>query len=94
MYFENFDGDYIYSPSVSGLGGIMQPHNPMLSAVYKMSPLLPSDMFTPTTDMTVGMPDRDETLSGMQFNDPALCGFGSVQDAISTLSIVDLLSRA
>lgn len=94
MYFENFDGDYIYSPSVSGLGGIMQPHNPMLGATYRMSPLLPSDIFTPTTDMTVNMPDRDATLSGMQFDDQSLCGFGSVQDAISTLSIVDLLSRA
>lgn len=94
MYFENFDGDYIYSPSVSGLGGIMQPHNPMLGATYRMSPLLPSDMFTPVSDMTVNMPDRDATLSGMQFDDQSLCGFGSVQDAISTLSIVDLLSRA
>jgi len=94
MYFENFDGDYIYSPSVSGLGGIMQPHNPMLGSAYKMSPLLPGDMFTPTTAMQVGMPDQNAVLSGMQFNDQSLCGFGAIQDAISTLSIVDLLTRA
>jgi hypothetical protein len=94
MYFENADGNYVYSPSVTGLSGIMQPHNPMLGATYRMSPLLPSDMFTPTSAMNVGMPDQSGILSGMQFDDQSLCGFGSVQDAISTLSIVDLLTRA
>jgi len=94
MYFENADGNYIYSPSVTGLGGIMQPHNPMLGATYRMLPLLPGDMFTPTDAMNVGMPDQNAVLSGMQFNNESLCGFGAVQDAISTLSIVDLLTRA
>jgi len=94
MYFENADGNYIYSPSVTGLDGIMQPHNPMLGATYRMSPLLPGDMFTPTDAMNVGMTDPTGILSGMQFNNESLCGFGAVQDAISTLSIVDLLTRA
>lgn len=92
MYFENADGNYVYAPDVSGLGGIMEPHNP-LGAIYQMSPLLPGDVGTPTYMMPVGMPDANATLSGCQFCDQALNGFGAVQDAISTLSIVDFLTN-
>ena len=119
MYFENADGNYVYAPDVSGLGGVMECMNPMcagsLGAAYAMSPLLPSDIGTPVFDMNVRMPDERAVLSGFdqpgqyaynsgqieeafvgaqQFNNPALNGFGAVQDAIGVLSFVDLISRA
>ena len=86
MYFMTPDGNYVYSPGVQNLGGIMQPHDPM-------SPMLPSDIGTPTYSMSVGMPDQHAVLNGGQFNDPMLCGFGAVQDAINALSVVDFLAN-
>ena len=125
MYYMKPDGEFVFSPNVDGLGGIMAPHNPMLGAAYAMSSLLPSDVGTPTIDMNVRMPDERAVLSGIdntnvyayntgqfaepmigyqldlggycgpdQFNNPALNGFGAVQDAVSVLSFVDLMSRA
>lgn len=114
MHYKNSYGGGIYSPSVEGLNGIMEVHNP-LGASYAMSPLLPSDVGTPVIDMNVRMPDENAALSGFdqqgtfayntgqfeepmigeqQFNNPALNGFGAVQDAIGVLSFVDLISKA
>lgn len=94
MYYMKPDGEFVYSPDVGGLGGIMAPHNPMLGAAYAMSSLLPSDVGTPTIDMNVRMPDERAMLSGCQFCDSSLNGFGAVQDAVSVLSFVDLMTRA
>ena len=79
MYFENADGNYVYAPDVSGLGGIMEPFNPMdapmmLGASYQQSPLLPGDMGTPTFTMDVGMPDYDAQLSGFDWQGRAIYG--------------------
>lgn len=50
-----------------------------------MSPMIRSDIATPTVDMT---------NAGSQFSMPALNGgLGAVQDALSVLSVVDLLTR-
>lgn len=97
--------DYIYSPQVNQLDGIMQPINPLMgvsetggegwSGLYQswtmagiddaMSPMIRSDAATPTVDMM---------SAGGQFSMPALNGgLGAVQDALSVLSVVDLLTR-
>ena len=97
---------YVYAPSVDGLGGIMECCNPLdgFGVAYQPSPLVPSSAGTPVYDMRVSMPDG-RNLSGIdtdvymvwptgQFAEPMLNGFGAVQDAVSVLSFVDLLSRA
>lgn len=99
---------YVYSPTVNTLDGIMQQINPLMGAnsdagvspegwqpMYQswalagvddvMSPMIRSDIATPTVDI------KD---ASSQFSMPALNGgLGAVADALSVLSVVDLLSR-
>ena len=49
-----------------------------------LSPMIRSDVATPTVDMTNSAPFQMPALNG---------GLGAVQDALSVLSVVDLLTR-
>jgi hypothetical protein len=71
---------YVYAPEVNQLDGIMVPINPLMG--LGQSPLYRSDIATPTYDMTP-----------YPTNMPRLDGVGAVQDALSVLSVVDLLTR-
>jgi hypothetical protein len=87
---------YIYAPQPNQLDGIMRPINPLMGytdqregwtpsqgAWYMgQSPLYRSDLATPTVDLT---PYPTQM--------PRLDGVGAVQDALSVLSVVDLLTR-
>jgi hypothetical protein len=87
---------YIYAPEVNQLDGIMRPINPLMGYVDQRegwapaqgawymgeSPLYRSDIATPTVDMTP-----------YPTHIPRLDGVGAVQDALSVLSVVDLLTR-
>ncbi len=72
---------YIYAPEVNQLDGIMRPINPLMGYMGE-SPLYRSDIATPTVDMTP-----------YPTHIPRLDGVGAVQDALSVLSVVDLLTR-
>ena len=71
---------YIYAPEVNQLDGIMRPINPLMGLMQ--SQLYRSDIATPTVDLT-----PYPTYM------PRLDGVGAVQDALSVLSVVDLLTR-
>lgn len=98
---------YVYAPEANQLDGILRPINPLMGAnsdagmgpegwqpMYQswalngvddvLSPMIRSDIATPTVDI------KD---SSFQFAMPALNGMGAVQDALSVLSVVDLLTR-
>ena len=79
---------YLYAPKAHQLNGVLRPMNPLMgidetpTPIY--SPLIRSDIGTPTYDI----------LTTNQFQMPALNrGLGAVQDALSVLAVVDLLSR-
>jgi len=99
---------YIYAPDVNQYDDIMQPINPLgahpgghynigregwapsegswyLAGIDEtLSPMIRSDVATPTTDMM---------NAGSQFAIPALNGgLGAVQDALSVLAVVDLMT--
>lgn len=92
---------YVYAPEANQLDGIMQQINPLMGisetgnegwaglyqswALAAASPMIRSDIATPTVDI------KD---ASNQFAMPALNGgMGAVQDALSVLSVVDLLTR-
>lgn len=78
---------YCYAPEANQLDGIMRPINPLMGVAgidEIMSPMIRSDIATPTVDITGAQ---------RQFSMPALNGMGAVQDALSVLSVVDLLTR-
>lgn len=99
---------YVYAPTVNQHDDVMQPINPMDNPLGGYSgigaegwspaegswylagmddtpsPMIRSDVATPTMDMM---------NAGSQFAMPALNGgLGAVQDALSVLSVVDLLT--
>lgn len=93
---------YVYAPVPNQLDGIMQPINPMMGTRpegwnepmstwflagidQNFSPMIRSDISTPTVDIP---------QAGNQFAIPALNGgLGAVQDALSVLAVVDLLTK-
>ncbi len=75
---------YVYAPVPNQLDGIMQQINPLMG-LGAASPMIRSDAATPTVNI-------DD--ASRQFVMPALNGgMGAVQDALSVLSVVDLLTR-
>ncbi len=96
---------HVFAPTCNQLDGVMQPMNPLDTGnegystfmhhfalgesidetpMPILSPMIRNDVATPTVDI----------MTTNQFAMPALNGgLGAVQDAISVLSIVDLLSR-
>lgn len=68
-----------FSPSVSNLGGIMAPHNPLSAYGDPINPIIPSDMLSP-----VGNIDAPYGVS-------APGHLGGVSDLLSVLSAVDFL---
>lgn len=80
---------YLYAPQAPQLDGVLRPMNPLMgideTPMPVLSPLIRSDVGTPTVDI----------LTPNQFQMPALNGgLGAVADALSVLSVVDLLTRA
>lgn len=79
---------YLYAPKAAQLDGVLRPMNPLMgideTPIPVLSPLIRSDVGTPTVDI----------LTPNQFQMPALNGgLGAVADALSVLSVVDLLTR-
>jgi hypothetical protein len=79
---------YLFAPKAHQLDGVLRPMNPLMgideTPTPIFSPLIRSDIGTPTYDI----------LTGNQFQMPALNGgLGAVADALSVLSVVDLLTR-
>lgn len=79
---------YLYASQAHQLDGVLRPMNPLMgideTPVPILSPLIRSDVGTPTVDI----------LNTNQFQMPALNGgLGAVADALSVLSVVDLLTR-
>ncbi len=68
--------NYVYSPSVENLGGIMEPMN-------FISPIIPSDLLTPTTDLDSGYGISKAYYGGKLG--------GAISDVAATLDIVNAL---
>ena len=72
-----------FSPSVSNLGGIMQPHNPLCGYGDPINPIIPSDMLSPVVN-----------IDDPQYGVSAPGHLGGVSDLLSVLSAVDFLFPA
>jgi hypothetical protein len=96
---------YVYAPMCNQLDGVMQPMNPLDTGNEGYSPMqhqfflgesideTPMPIMSPMIRSDVGTPTVD-ILNTNQFAMPALNGgLGAVQDALSVLAVVDLLSR-